>query len=117
MESAKISPGDVRTLQQGQGKAVVVGLGLWAEQQGQWVHIHLTGPNHSHTTITNNPESERYHRTLFRDLRRTLLAQDCWPFGESGAETETKKTSRFHPVPISGGPLSDTILEDRGRDL
>jgi hypothetical protein len=43
-----------------------------------------------HTTVTNNPDSERYHRTLFRDLRRVLLENQCWPFGEEGAETEVR---------------------------
>jgi hypothetical protein len=116
MERAKINPGDVRTFQQGEGKAVVVGLGVWAEQQGRWVQIHVTGPNHSHTTVTNNPESERYHRTLFRDLRRTLMEQGCWMYGEQGNETEerTASQSRFRPVPIRGESLSATIIADRG---
>jgi hypothetical protein len=113
-----LQPGDVRTFQRGDGNAVVVGLGLWAELQGKWIQIHMTGPNHSHTTVTNNPESERYHRTLFRDLRRTLLQQNCWPYGEQGAETEEKSiASRFHPISIRGGSIADTIIEDRGRDL
>src|ERR1700735_5138964 len=42
-----ISPGDVRVFKRGDGNAVVVGLGLWAERQGQWIHIHMTGPNDS----------------------------------------------------------------------
>jgi hypothetical protein len=38
--------------------------------------------------VTSDPESERYHRTLFRDLRRVLVDNQCWLFGEEGSETE-----------------------------
>lgn len=112
-----MSPGDVRTFQQGTGNAIVIGLGLWAEKgESKWIQIHMTGPNDLHTTVTNNPDSVRYHRTLFRDLRRTLIQQECWPYGAEGSETEedTIAPSRFHPVPIRGNSLSSTILEDRG---
>jgi hypothetical protein len=113
--AALISPGDVRTFKRGNGSAVVVGLGLWAVRQGKWIHIHMTGPDDSHTTVTNNPDSERYHRTLFRDLRHTLIRERCWEFGDEGAETEQKESpSRFDPVPIRGEPLSATIIADRG---
>jgi hypothetical protein len=110
-----MSPGDVRTFKRGGGNAVVVGLGLWAERQGKWIHIHMTGPDDSHTTVTNNPGSERYHRTLFRDLRRTLLRENCWEFGDEGMETEQKESlPRFDPVPIRGAALSATVISDRG---
>ena len=110
-----LSPGDVRTFKRGRGTAVVVGLGLWAERQGRWIHIHMTGPDDSHTTVTNNPDSERFHRTLFRDLRRTLIREHCWEFGDAGVETEQKEvSSRFAPGPIRGEPLSATIIAERG---
>jgi hypothetical protein len=111
-----MNPGDVRTFKHGDGNAVVVGLGLWAERQGKWIQIHMTGDAKSHTTVTNNPDSERYHRTLFRNLRRTLISEKCWPFGEKGSETEEKSGSlgHFRPVPIRGEPLSATIIADRG---
>jgi hypothetical protein len=41
-----------------------------------------------HVTVTNDRNSERHHRTLFRSLRRVLIANDCWPYGEEGEETE-----------------------------
>jgi hypothetical protein len=115
-----MSPGDVRTFKRGEGNAVVVGHGLWAERQGKWIHIHMTGPDDSHTTVTNNPGSVRFHRTLFRDLRRTLISQGCWQFGDEGSEIAESKaspegpSSRFSPVPIQGEPLSATIIRDRG---
>ena len=30
-------PGDVQTFKHGEGNAVVVGLGLWAKRQGEWI--------------------------------------------------------------------------------
>ena len=116
-------PGDVQTFKHGEGNAVVVGLGLWAKREGKWIHIHLTGPDESHTTVTNNPKSVRYHRTLFRNLRQTLLRQGCWPFGEEGAEetdsesdeTAHKPASRFRPISVRGEPVSESMLRDRER--
>lgn len=131
-----MSPGDVRTFKRGTGMAVVVGHGLWAERQGKWIHIHLTGPDDSHTTVTNNPASVRFHRTLFRDLRRTLMNQVCWPFGEEGSETaepeiastepysslspivnyEMTAKPRYQPIRAKGGAsASDIVIRDRGR--
>jgi hypothetical protein len=129
-----MNPGDIRTFQRGNGNAVVVGVGLWAERQGKWIHIHITGPNGSHTTVTNSPDSERYHRTLFRDLRRTLVKQGCWEFGEEGAETEDKHSAsgsapsildqrerplalRYNPIKLRGeGPTaSEIVIQDRQR--
>lgn len=37
----------------------------------------------------NPAESERYHRTLFRDLRHLLVENSCWPYRDEGTETET----------------------------
>ena len=85
-----MSPGDVRTFKRGEGNAVVLGIGLWARRRGKQLHIDITGAGGSHTTVTNDEASERYHRTLFRDLRRVLIANQCWPYGNEGAETEDK---------------------------
>jgi glycine/D-amino acid oxidase-like deaminating enzyme len=88
MGASEMKPGDVRLFKKGNGNAVVLAAGLWAEKRGKQLHIHITGTKTFHTTVTNDPDSERYHRTLFRDLRRLLLKNDCWPFGDEGAETE-----------------------------
>ncbi len=74
-----MKPGDVRVFQKG-GRALVVALGVWAQRQGRTVHIHLTGNRRFHTTVTNQPGSARYHRTLFRNLRALLLEKGRWPF-------------------------------------
>ena len=111
-----MSPGDVRTFKSGNGNSLVVGVGLWAKKDNNWIHIHITGPNESQTTVTNNPDSQRYHRTLFRNLRRTLVEQGCWPYGDEGAETELKEEpARFRPVAVIGEPVSTTIIRERGR--
>jgi hypothetical protein len=84
-----MKPGDVRTFRGGQ--AVVLATGVWVKRDGKkWIRIDITGTKNFHTTVTNDKNSERYHRTLFRDLRRVLLANGCWPFGEEGAETEKR---------------------------
>lgn len=74
------------------GSAVAIGLGVWAERrsENQPIQIHMTGPLNMHTTVNNNPASERYHRTLFRDLRRILVTNGAWQFGDEGAETEAE---------------------------
>jgi hypothetical protein len=83
-------PGDQRTFKQGQGNAVVLAVGLWAQRSpnGKQLHIHMTGTKNFHTTVTNDQKSKRYHRALFRNLRRILVTNQCWPFGDEGAETE-----------------------------
>src|SRR5438045_7057007 len=83
-----MNPGDVREFKKSDGNAVVLAIGVWAERRGKQIHIHMTGTPKFHTTITNDPESQRYHRTLFRNLRRLLVEHHCWPFGEEGIETE-----------------------------
>lgn len=88
MGDAPLKPGDVRTFKMGKGNAVVLGIGVWARRRGKQLHIDITGTKTFHTTVTNDPGSKRYHRTLFRDLRRLLIENDSWRFGEEGSETE-----------------------------
>lgn len=71
------------------GRALALGVGVWAEKRAGRIDIHLTGRGDMHTTVTNKLGSERYHRTLFRDLRRVLVEHDAWPYGEEGAETKS----------------------------
>ncbi len=83
-----MKPGDVRVFRG--GRAVVLAVGVWAKHDKSHIRIDVTGTKNFHTTVTNDPTSERYHRTLFRDLRRVLLANGCWSFGDEGAETEKR---------------------------
>ncbi len=91
MTPSDMRPGDIRTFKKGRGNAVVLAMGLWAVKRGKRIHIHVTGTKTFHTAVTNDPTSERYHRTLFRNLRRILDANHCWPFGTEGAETEQRR--------------------------
>lgn len=103
-------------MQPGQTKAfapkgsLVASVGLWAEKKGDWIQIHVTGLGDGQTTITNNPSSSRYHRTLFRNMRRTMMAQHCWPFGNDGAETEATSLQEFAPIQTRSGVLASDIL-------
>lgn len=82
--------GDVRLFERGRKVALVAAFGIWADRMGKYIRIDMTGDgqNFKHVVVTNNPESVMYHRTLFRDLRRLLIAYGKWPFGDEGAETE-----------------------------
>lgn len=86
-----MKPGEVRVFETGNKRALVLAVGVWANRKktGGPIHVHITGTRKFHTTVTNQ-SGERYHRTLFRDLRRVLLAHKRWPYGEAGAETEIK---------------------------
>lgn len=68
---------------------MAVAVGIWAKREREHLRIDVTGFG-GHTTISNNPASERYHRTLFRNMRRILIANGVWEFGEEGAETENR---------------------------
>ncbi len=76
------------------GRTVALGVGVWARKHGERIHIHITGSKHFHTTVTNEEGSERYHRTLFRSLRRLLLDNGAWPYGREGAETARKAKAK-----------------------
>jgi hypothetical protein len=84
-----VRPGSIHSF--GGTEAIAITFGIFAKKQGKWIHIHMTGDytNFAHITVTNNPKSVRYHRTLFRNLRRLLIAYHKWQFGNEGAETET----------------------------
>ena len=83
--------GDVRLFKGKDGKAMAVTFGLWAERKNksQPIHIHISGSG-GNTTVTNDPNSKRYHRTLFRNLRSILIKNGRWEFGEEGSETESQ---------------------------
>lgn len=60
----EMKPGDIRAFKKGEGNALVLALGVWADKDtAGWIRIDLTGPKDFHTTVTNNPKSERFHST------------------------------------------------------
>jgi hypothetical protein len=84
-------PGDSKAIEH--NSAFTLTLGVWVEKHGTVIEIHLTGDGElfSHTTVNNNPASPRYHRTLFRNLRRILIENGKWPYDNEGVETEEEK--------------------------
>jgi hypothetical protein len=83
---AELKPGDVRLFKEGYGASLAVAIGVWAKRDGKHIRIDITGLG-GHTTVSNRP-GMRYHRTLFRNLRRFLIKNGQWPFGDEGEETE-----------------------------
>jgi hypothetical protein len=96
VKPSMMKPGEIRTFRKGAGSAVVPAVGIWAKRAskkpGGPIHIHITATPKFHITVTNKADSERYHRTLFRDFRNVLLENNCWPSGDEGAETQTRAT-------------------------
>jgi len=88
METHTMKPGDVRIFKP--RRSVVLAVGIFAKRQGRYLRIDITGSG-KHTTVENNPHSERYHRTLFRNMRRQLIENGCWSFGDEGSETEVQE--------------------------
>ncbi len=86
MCAEEVRPGSVHPFRG--DKAIAATFGIWAKKKTKWIEIHITGDgtNFAHTWVTNNPKSQRYHRTLFRDLRQLLIAYGKWSLGEDGAE-------------------------------
>ncbi|MGH3785678.1 MAG: hypothetical protein ACRDRG_03820 [Pseudonocardiaceae bacterium] len=52
---------------------------VWFNPKSAEIHITTRDPDAAeflrHTTISNKPDSVRYHRTFYRDLARLLIAQ------------------------------------------
>jgi hypothetical protein len=86
MRNGEMRPGDVRVFEK--RGSLVLAIGVWQKRRGKRLHIDITGTKNFHTTVTNDMKSDRYHRTLFRDLRRVLVTHGCWSFGDEGSETE-----------------------------
>lgn len=72
-------------------KTVYACFGVFASKnEAGRIHIRVTAGDFGISTVTNHRESERYHRTLFRNLRRILIAEGSWPYGTEGEETEKR---------------------------
>jgi hypothetical protein len=85
-------PGAVRLFEG--GRALALALGVWASKtETGHLEIRLTGTSTFHTTVTNYKGSERYHWTLFRNLRQMLIDHGVWPYGEEGAEPEEARAA------------------------
>jgi hypothetical protein len=108
-------------------RSIAVPVKLWARKKGDWIRIRIVAPGQPPVWVTNDPGSVRFHRTLFRNLKKTLIARDAWPF-EDGRETAANVNldreleyfrsgkSRYQPVLAKGGAsASEMLLRDRDR--
>ena len=73
--------------------ALTLALGVRVTRNEGIIIILLTGDGEIFppVTVNNNPGSARYHRTLFRNLRRVLIQAGKWPYGSEGGKTEEEK--------------------------
>ena len=80
--------GEVQRSKQGNGKTVHLAIDMWAKprKNSDWIDIHISVPGNTPTTVTNKPDSPRFHLALFQKLRSILISQNCWPFADKGAE-------------------------------
>lgn len=59
------------------GRTIYPKIGIWyAEEDG---HIRLSVEGQGLTSVSNDPDSERYHRTLYKKLVEVLDAEGAWP--------------------------------------
>ena len=64
------------------GRTVYPKIGVWyAEEDG---HIRLSIEGQGLTSVSNDPASERYHRTLYEKLAEVLKKNGTWPTTAKG---------------------------------
>ena len=51
-------------------------MGIWRD--GEYIHITAPKEKYLHTTVNNNPGSERCHKNLYDKLKRLLEENGCW---------------------------------------
>jgi putative SOS response-associated peptidase YedK len=74
-------PGVVQVPEDGK-KTVYVTVGVWLRDDGQ---IQISFGEKGITTVSNNPESKRYHEKMYHILRDILKEADRWsPVSSSG---------------------------------
>jgi len=70
------------------GRTVSLKVGVWyAEEDG---HIRMSIEGEGLTSVSNDPESERYHRTLYKKLEDALRKQGAWPATAKGTASASK---------------------------
>lgn len=61
-------------------KTVSFRLSAWANPRTRMIHL-ASSEAGIISTVSNDPESKRYHPNLFRKLRRVLIDKGKWPDG------------------------------------
>jgi len=61
------------------GRTVYIHIGIWHNKKTG--HIHIAGPKEAklHSTVSDNPNSKRYHPTLYKKLQEILKKHKRWP--------------------------------------
>lgn len=54
-------------------------LGVWYDEGQRQIHLSIPGHKTFHTTVSNRPESKRYHPNLFKKLKALLVEAGRWP--------------------------------------
>jgi len=93
-------------------------VGIWAEKGKGGYRFTSLDPTNPILLLPTTQISEQYHRSLFRNLRQTLVQQNAWPYGDEGSETEQKEGQfQFQPIRAKDGEsASGILLRDRGRN-
>ena len=72
-------------------KTVYARMGIWYDEDQGMIHLTIPGSGWFHTTVSNNPDSKRYHPNLFGKLKRVLVEQGRWP--EAACATRRRRSA------------------------
>jgi hypothetical protein len=62
----------------GGSRTVYAKFGVWYDSKQGMIHMTIPGSGWFHTTVSDNPESKRYHPNLFAKLKRLLEQEGRW---------------------------------------
>lgn len=63
----------------GGSRTVYARFGVWYDKEQEMIHLTIPDSGWFHTTVSNNPQSKRFHANLFGKLQRLLAEQGRWP--------------------------------------
>jgi len=59
-------------------KSVYVWVGIWHDRKTGHIHMASTDKRFRHTTVSNDPDSKRFHPNLYAKLKAVLEAEGRW---------------------------------------
>ena len=59
-------------------RTVYLRVGIWLNSKTGQIHIASLDKRFRHTTVSNDPESKRYHANLFEKLEAVLKDEGRW---------------------------------------
>jgi len=60
------------------GKTVYLHIGIWHDKKTDHIHIACPEETKLHSTISDKPESVRYHENLYKKLKEILMREGRW---------------------------------------